>query len=160
MTELNIADAVAQSTLGAELDAAEYATPGGRMGIQELKQGEVLVRQGEQRGTLFLLAEGRLNVCKVVGEREETGYQMRVGECSGTRAFIDASARQAALRADTDGSVLTLEPNRGREIQSGNENGHGIAIRRRQAWAAPSACLRAPAAVIRRAPSVHRLPHR
>jgi CRP-like cAMP-binding protein len=110
MTELNIADAVAQSTLGAELDAAECATLAGRMGMQALKHGEVLVREGEQRRTLFVLADGRLNVCKVVGEHEETVYQMRVGECSGTRAFIDGSARKAALCADTAVSVLTLEP--------------------------------------------------
>ncbi len=110
MTELNIAETVAQSTLGAELDAVECATLAGRMGVQELTQGEVLVREGEQRRTLFVLAKGRLNVCKAVGKQEETVYQMRIGECAGTRAFIDGSARRAALCADTDGSVLTLEP--------------------------------------------------
>jgi CRP/FNR family transcriptional regulator, cyclic AMP receptor protein len=110
MTELNKSEALAQSTLGAELDATECEALARQMGVQALKQGEVLVREGEQRRTLFVLAEGRLNVCKVVGEHEETVYQMRTGECAGTRAFIDGSTRRAALCADTDGTVLTLEP--------------------------------------------------
>ena len=111
MTELNIADAVAQSTLGAELDADECDALAERMGVQTLKQGEVLIREGEQRRSLFILAKGRLNVCKLVGQQEETVYQMRIGECAGTRAFIDGSSRRAALCADTDCTVLTLEPN-------------------------------------------------
>jgi CRP/FNR family cyclic AMP-dependent transcriptional regulator len=102
MTELNKSEAVAQSTLGAELDADECEALAGRMGLQVLKPGDLLVREGEQRNTLFVLAKGKLNVCKAVGEHEETVYQMRIGECAGTRAFIDGSERKAALCADTD----------------------------------------------------------
>jgi len=110
MSELNKAEAIAQSTLGAELDEAECEALASQMHLQPLKQGEVLVREGDPRHTLFVLIQGRLNVCKRVGEHEETVYQMRVGECAGTRAFIDGSARKAALCADTEGAVLTLEP--------------------------------------------------
>jgi CRP-like cAMP-binding protein len=110
MTELNKTEAVAQSTLGTELDADECEALAGQMGLQVLKPGDLLISEGEQRNTLFVLAKGKLNVCKVVGEHEETVYQMRVGECAGTRAFIDGSERKAALCADTDGIVLTLEP--------------------------------------------------
>jgi len=109
MTELNKTETLAQSTLGAELDADECTALADQMGLQALKSGDLLVREGEQRDTLFVLAEGRLNVCKDVDGQEETVYQMRIGECAGTRAFIDGSERKAALCADTDGAVLTLE---------------------------------------------------
>ena len=110
MNDLNKSAAIAASALGAELDTAETDALAQQMGIVRLHNGEVLVREGEERRTLFLLADGRLNVCKTVGESEETVYQMRIGECAGTRAFVDGSARKALLCSDGDSTVLTLEP--------------------------------------------------
>lgn len=110
MIQLNKSDALARSALGAELETDECRTLAERMGLHALKRGEVLVHEGEQRRTLFVLVEGKLNVCKLVGEQEETVYQMRIGECAGTRAFVDDSVRKAALRADSDCAVLSLEP--------------------------------------------------
>ncbi len=57
-----------------------------------------------------MLVRGNLCVCKTVGDTEETIYQMRAGECAGTRAFLDGSPRKAALRAEIDCVLLTLEP--------------------------------------------------
>ncbi|WPL19472.1 putative signal-transduction protein [Thiorhodovibrio winogradskyi] len=106
--------ALSQSVLGGELDEAEARQLAGLMGVVTLEPGETLVSENEQRGTLFVLARGRLQVCKLVGEREETVYVMRPGECAGTRAFIDSAPRRAALRADEQEGdqtqVLTLEP--------------------------------------------------
>jgi CRP-like cAMP-binding protein len=110
MTEIDKTQAVASSVLGAELDAAEAAALAGQMGMEHLSKGARLVREGEARRTLFLLAEGRISVCKVDGENEQPIYQLRVGECAGTRAFLDGSERKAALRAEADSTVLTLEP--------------------------------------------------
>jgi CRP-like cAMP-binding protein len=110
MSDIDNSRVLAESALGSELDKAECDVLATKMGIQALHAGETLVREGEARRTLFVLAEGRLNVCKQVGGNEETVYQMRIGECAGTRAFIDGSVRKAALCADTDGTVLTLEP--------------------------------------------------
>lgn len=110
MNELNIADVLAQSSLGAELTPEECTALGGVMGVAPVPAGRTLVRESEARRTLFVLAEGRLNVCKDVNGQEETVYQMRIGECAGTRAFIDGSPRKAALCTDVDSLVLTLEP--------------------------------------------------
>jgi CRP/FNR family transcriptional regulator, cyclic AMP receptor protein len=110
MTELDKADIVARSILGAELDAGECAVLAEHMLLQPMQKGEVLVKEGDRRRTLFLLGEGRLSVCKAGGDKETTLYQLRAGEVAGTRAFIDGSDRKAMLRADTDGAVLTLEP--------------------------------------------------
>ena len=110
MTQVNIADVLAQSTLGAELTADECAALAAAMGVEPVPAGRTLVQEGGERRTLFVLADGRLNVCKDVNGQEETVYQMRIGEVAGTRAFIDGSPRKAALCTHTDSLVLTLEP--------------------------------------------------
>lgn len=110
MTQLDKAEAVARSIVGAELEPEECSALAGAMGVLQLQPGEVLVRENEARRTLFVLAEGRLSVCKVDGDGETMLYQLRIGECAGTRAFLDGSERKAVLRADSDTAVLTLEP--------------------------------------------------
>jgi CRP/FNR family transcriptional regulator, cyclic AMP receptor protein len=110
MTQLNKSEAVSRSVLGAEMDPDECAALAAQMGVQAMREGEVLVRENDSRRTLFVLADGRLSVCKSDGEREIALYHLRTGECAGTRAFLDGSRRKAMLRADTDGVVLTLEP--------------------------------------------------
>jgi len=110
MNELNKSDVLAHSTLGADLEPAEREVLAERMGVESLTSGAILVREGDDRRTLFILAEGRLSVGKTHGDHEDIVYQMRPGECSGTRAFVDGSARKAALRADGDTHILTLEP--------------------------------------------------
>lgn len=110
MTKLDKSEAVARSILGADLEADESAALAEKMGLQEMRKGELIVREGEARRTLFVLADGKLSVCKADGETDACLYQLRIGECAGTRAFLDGSQRKAKLRADTDGVVLTLEP--------------------------------------------------
>ena len=110
MTQLDKTASVARSILGAELDAGECAALAGKVGLQAMKEGELVVREGESRRTLFILADGKLSVCKGEDDKETHLYQLRIGECAGTRAFIDGSERKAILLADTDGVVLTLEP--------------------------------------------------
>jgi len=110
MTDIDKAQALAGSSVGGELDADECRVLAERMGVISLQAGETLVDEDEDRRTLFVLARGRLCVCKRVGEIEETVYQMRPGECAGTRAFIDGTRRRAALRAEEPVTVLTLEP--------------------------------------------------
>jgi CRP/FNR family transcriptional regulator, cyclic AMP receptor protein len=112
MTKLDKTEAVARSYVGADLDAAECAALAEKMGVLDMTAGMSLVHEGEGRRTLFLLADGKLSVCKADhnGESEAHLYQLHIGECANTRAFLDGSERRGLLRADTDGAVLTLEP--------------------------------------------------
>ncbi|ESQ16086.1 MAG TPA: cyclic nucleotide-binding domain-containing protein [Chromatiaceae bacterium] len=110
MNDLNIIEAIAQSSLGPELDPDECKALAAVMDVESIPGGSTLVREGEPRRTLFVLASGKLDVCKEIDGSEEKVYQMRLGECAGTRAFIDGSPRHAALRCDIDSQVLTLEP--------------------------------------------------
>lgn len=110
MNTLSKIQTLARSVLGTELDETEVGILADRMGVLSAHDGETLVSEGEDRRTLFVLVEGRMDVAKVVGPHEETVYQMRAGECAGTRAFIDGSTRKAALRAVGESILLTLEP--------------------------------------------------
>ena len=105
------AELLARSSLCVELNDAEREVLADLVGIEVLENGQTLISEGESRRTLFILASGRLDVCKTVGPSEETVYQMREGEVAGTRAFVDGSSRKAALRACEPSEVLTLEPN-------------------------------------------------
>lgn len=110
MTDDEKTQALSDSVLGAELTKDEASRLAALMGVTELASGATLVAENESRGTLFILASGRLSVCKLVGDREESVYVMRPGECAGTRAFVDGTPRRAALRAEGPAVVLTLEP--------------------------------------------------
>ncbi|HUG98965.1 MAG TPA: cyclic nucleotide-binding domain-containing protein [Gammaproteobacteria bacterium] len=109
-TQLDKETALAGSMLGSELDAADCALLADQMGLRQMQAGDVLVRESERRRTLFVLAAGHISVCREDDARDTILYQLRIGECAGTRAFLDGSERMATLRADTDGAVLTLEP--------------------------------------------------
>lgn len=63
--------------LGTELDETEASILAERMGLVRLTNGELLVSEDAQRRTLFLLAEGRLCVCKMVGGVEELTALLR-----------------------------------------------------------------------------------
>ncbi|MGF1509484.1 MAG: Crp/Fnr family transcriptional regulator [Myxococcota bacterium] len=110
MNSTSKTEALAHSTLGAELNTEERALLVERMGSQTIGEGETLVKEGETRRTLFMLASGSIDVCKMSPKGEQAVHQMQPGECAGTRAFIDGSARKATLRSRTTSEVLTLEP--------------------------------------------------
>jgi CRP-like cAMP-binding protein len=101
---------VCGSSLGVELDESECRTMAGIMGIRNLKDGELLVREGDQDSTLFVLTQGKLAVVGTVLGQELVVYTMSAGECAGTRAFVDRTPRKATLRAVGDTTVCTLTP--------------------------------------------------
>jgi CRP/FNR family cyclic AMP-dependent transcriptional regulator len=102
--------AVCGTSLGVELDESECRVLADIMGVRHLKDGELLVREGDQESTLFVLAQGKLAVVGTVLGQELVVYTMSVGECAGTRAFVDRTPRKATLRAIGDTTVFTLTP--------------------------------------------------
>jgi CRP/FNR family transcriptional regulator, cyclic AMP receptor protein len=107
---MNKTESISHSPLGAELSEAECRILAEQTHVRALADGDILVHEGESRRTLFILAEGRLDVTRVTGDDEISLYQMQRGECAGTRAFVDGSPRAAGLRAVGHSTVLTLEP--------------------------------------------------
>jgi len=110
MAKKTDAELLRATALGQELTDNERAVLVTKMKKRELKDGELLVNEGEPVTTLFVLIEGRLSVSSRIEGNEVTVYAMNPGECAGTRAFVDRTPRKATLRAEGKTVVMTLEP--------------------------------------------------
>ncbi len=95
----------------AELDDDETKILAGKMGVQNLKDGELLVQEGGADQSLYVLVSGKLAVYSTDARgKDNLVYTMTEGECAGTRAFVDRSPRKATLRAVGNTTVYTLTP--------------------------------------------------
>ena len=103
------ANIVRASTLGDELDKNESAALASIMGARQLRDHELVVTENAADHALYLLAAGRLEVMSKTEGEDVTVYTMSIGECAGTRAFVDHTPRKATLRAVGDTTVYTLE---------------------------------------------------
>ncbi|TND02270.1 MAG: Crp/Fnr family transcriptional regulator [Gammaproteobacteria bacterium] len=110
MSDQPDAKIIRSSSLGEELNDKECQTLAGLMRVQPLKDNQQLVGEGENDNALFLLAKGKLAVLSRVEEQDVVVYRMKVGECAGTRAFVDRTARKATLRSIGDSVVYSLKP--------------------------------------------------
>ena len=112
MSEVADYKLVRNACVGAELTEDNAKLLAAKLGVRHLKDGEVLVREGEDDQTLFILIMGKL---AVISKDTSDGvdkhvYTMTEGECAGTRAFVKQSKRRATLRALGDATVYTLNP--------------------------------------------------
>ena len=111
MSEVADYKLVRNSSVGSELTEEKAKILAAKLGVRRLKDGELLVREGEADQTLFILALGKLAVIsKDVDGVDKHVYTMREGECAGTRAFVEQSSRKATLRALGDATVYMLTP--------------------------------------------------
>ncbi len=98
------------SSLGEELNNQECQVLAHAMNVRRLTHGELLVSEGDETSALFLLTKGGLAVSSLIENHEINVYEMRQGECAGTRAFIDREPRKVTLRAIGDTVVYSIEP--------------------------------------------------
>ena len=98
------------SAIGEDLSEQECQILAGIMGVRHLHDGELLVAEGQADNTLFILIDGKLAVTGNVLGQEIVVYTMKVGECAGTRAFVDRTPRKATLRAVGETTVYTMKP--------------------------------------------------
>lgn len=103
-------EAIVDSSLGQELEKEECQVLTTVMGVRDLTAGEVLVKEGDSDNTLFILTKGKLVVSSHVDGKEQAVHTMKVGECAGTRAFVDLAPRKATLTAEGNATVYTMEP--------------------------------------------------
>jgi CRP/FNR family transcriptional regulator, cyclic AMP receptor protein len=102
---------IGKSSVCSEITEEESRILAGIMGVRELKDGELLVSEGEGDHTLYILAAGKLGVISRTPEgRDSLVHTMTAGECAGTRAFVDRSPRKATLRAIGNATVYMLTP--------------------------------------------------
>jgi len=113
-------EAMCKSTIGKELTPDECRVLATVMGVKYLKDKELLSKEGDPAGTLYILIEGKLDLFSDKEGKETVIYTMNKGECAGTRAFIDRTTRKATLIAHGDATVYTLEPDAFETIIDGN----------------------------------------
>jgi len=102
---------IGKSTVCSEITEDEAKTLAAIMGVRQLKDGELLVSEGEAVQTLFILASGKLGVISASADgRENLVHTMTEGECAGTRAFVDRTPRKATLRAIGNATVYDADP--------------------------------------------------
>lgn len=103
-------ETIIDSSLGQELEKDECEILTRVMHVRPLGDGQILVREGDEDSRLFILTEGKLTVSSLNEGKDVDVYTMKVGECAGTRAFVDLAARQATLRSVGESTVYTLAP--------------------------------------------------
>jgi CRP-like cAMP-binding protein len=102
---------IGNSSVCAEISEEEARILASIMGVREVKDGELLVNEGETDHTLYILASGKLAVFSAdMNGKQNLVYTMTAGECAGTRAFVDRSPRKATLRAVGNATVYMLTP--------------------------------------------------
>jgi CRP-like cAMP-binding protein len=96
--------------LGKDLSAEECSVLASKMTKRQLRDGDYLVKSGDKIRTLFILESGSLTVNASEVGHETVLYTMGIGECAGTRSFVEGTPRKASLRAAGDTTVHALEP--------------------------------------------------
>ena len=76
---------------------------------RDFADGEIIVRQGDDGDTMFVIQEGQIEVLKET-DGEETRLRIaREGEFMGEMAIFEREKRSATLRALGDVRVLTID---------------------------------------------------
>ena len=102
---------IGKSSVCSEISEDEAKSLAAVMAVRQLKDGELLVSEGEADHTLYILASGKLGVISAASDgKENLVHTMTAGECAGTRAFVDRSPRKATLRAVGNATVYMLTP--------------------------------------------------
>lgn len=109
MSDNTILEGLSKSKLAVELNADECKTLAAAMTSRDLKQGEVLVREGSADDHLYVVVSGVLGVVKGAGlEEEVTLNAIRPGDVVGELSFLDGATRYASLVALNETRVLGL----------------------------------------------------
>ena len=76
--------------------------------LQRVPQWTVVVKQGEQGDTMYLILEGELRVRLMVGGKETILATLGPGEFFGDMALFDSGPRSADVVANVDSTVLKI----------------------------------------------------
>jgi CRP/FNR family transcriptional regulator, cyclic AMP receptor protein len=110
MTNLNRRDALRQTRLAAELSDEQCGVLSELVTLRDLKDREVLVKEGTADNHLYVIVKGLLCVTKNVGTPDEvTFFTIGVGDFADELSFIDGAVHYASLVARGDTRVLGLE---------------------------------------------------
>jgi ATP-binding cassette subfamily B protein len=92
----------------------------GRLQTEEVERGQLLIREGDGAGPMYLIQTGRFQVLKA-GEDEDdeprTLAYFRAGDVAGEISLLKGVARTASVECLTEGVVLVLQPKDFHELE-------------------------------------------
>lgn len=98
------------SRLAAELNDEQCRTLAAAMQLRDLREGEVLVREGAPDEHFYLIASGFLGVVKSAGTSDQvTLNTLTAGDFAGELSWLDGEKRYASLIAAAPTRVIGLE---------------------------------------------------
>jgi CRP-like cAMP-binding protein len=110
MTNQDRHDALRQSKLAAELSPEQCRVLGDLVALRDLRDGEVLVKEGESDNHLYTIVDGTLAVIRNAGTAEEIVlFTIGAGEFADELSFMDGARHYASLVASGGTRVLGLE---------------------------------------------------
>jgi len=110
MTEQDQFDALRATKLAAELSDEQCRTLARLVALRDLKQGEVLVREGTVDNHLYVILAGTLGVVKHPGtDQALTINTLGIGDFVGEMGFMDGTESYASKIALGDTRVLGIE---------------------------------------------------
>jgi CRP-like cAMP-binding protein len=109
MNTETIYDAIRHTRLATELNDQQCRRLAGVMTLVDLKDREVLVREGTTDDHVYLVVEGTLGVVKSAGSADETAINaLSSGDFAGELAWLDHQQRFASLIAQGPTRVIGL----------------------------------------------------
>lgn len=103
-------DALRQTRLAAELSDEQCRVLSEQVTLRDLKQGEVLVKEGESDNHLYTIVKGALGVVRNAGTPEAIPlFVIGAGDFADELGFMDGAIHYASLVANGDTRVLGLE---------------------------------------------------
>ncbi len=105
-----VRDLLRMQSVFARLPAGVLASLIGELRAREVHAGEIVFRQDEDPGSMFIVAKGRLRAYREErGETLDIGY-LRVGDMFGEASLFAQANRLATVEALADGELLELAP--------------------------------------------------
>lgn len=101
---------IKNSELGKYLSDGDCQSLATVMNVRQLEDGEVLVKEGDQDNTLFILVKGGVTVSNMVKRKAVVVNTMKAGDCAGIRSFVERTPRVVTLRAKGPTTVYTIRP--------------------------------------------------
>lgn len=74
----------------------------------EIEANKILLREGEDSQSMYLLQSGQLVVLKTDGDREIILGHIHAGELVGEMSFLDQKPRSATVRSVTDCKLIQI----------------------------------------------------
>ena len=110
MTDRNCLDALRASKLAAELNDEQCRLLSELITLRDLKDGDILINEGEADNHLYAIDKGMLCVVKNAGSSDEvTFFTIPAGDFVDELGFMDGTVHYASLVASGNTRVLGLE---------------------------------------------------